>query len=71
MKPFKNLESRIPSDTYWKIQLVCLKVQVHSSLEPPLEYNKDQMLWQIKICYDLFNKLGSFYRNVMQFQNEF
>ena len=44
MKPFKNLESRIPFDTYWKIQLVCLQVQVRSSLEPPLEYNKDQML---------------------------
>ena len=26
------------SDTYWRVQLVCMKVQAHSSLEPPLEY---------------------------------
>ena len=24
-------------------QLVCMKVQAHCSLEPPLEYNQDQM----------------------------
>ena len=43
MKPSNNLENTTPSDTYWRIQLVCKKVQAPSSLEPPLEYNQDQM----------------------------
>ena len=29
--------------THWKVELVCMKVQAHSSSEPPLEYNQDQM----------------------------
>ena len=41
MKPSNNLEWS--SDIYWRVQLVCKKVQAHSSLEPPLEYNQDQM----------------------------
>ena len=40
MKPSNNLENKAPSDTYWRFQLVCKKVQ---ALEPPLEYNPDQM----------------------------
>ena len=35
----QNLENKIHSDTYLRIQLVCTKVQVHSSLEQLLEYN--------------------------------
>ena len=27
--------------TYWKVYLICMKVQVHSSSEPPLEYHQD------------------------------
>ena len=27
---------------HWRFQLVCMKVQAHSSLEPPLEYNQGQ-----------------------------
>ena len=42
MKPSNNLEHKTISDTYLRVQLVCMKVQVHSSLEPPLEYNEDQ-----------------------------
>ena len=42
MKPFNNLENKTPSDTYWKVQLVCKKIQGHSFLEPPPEYNHDQ-----------------------------
>ena len=38
MKPSNNLENKTPSDTYWRVQLVCKKVQAHSCLEPPLEY---------------------------------
>ena len=43
MRPSNNLENKITWDTYWTIQLVCMKVQAHSSLEPPLEFNQDQM----------------------------
>ena len=41
MKPSSNLENKTPLDTYWNVQLVYKKVQAHSSLEPPLEYNQD------------------------------
>ena len=41
MKPSTNLKNKTPSDTYWRVQLVCKKGQAHSSLEPPLEYNQD------------------------------
>ena len=44
MKPPNNLENKTLSDTYERVQLVYKEVQVHSSLEPPLEYNWDQML---------------------------
>ena len=65
MRPSNNLENKTLSDTYWKVQLVCMKLQAHSYLEPPLEYN--QGLWYIKVYHELFNHLGS-YRNTMQFQ---
>ena len=42
MSIFNNLENKTPSDTYGRFQLVCMNVQPHSSLEPPLEYNQDQ-----------------------------
>ena len=66
MRPSSNLE-KISSDTYWRVQLVCMKIQVHSSSEPTLEYNQDQIPLIIKVSYDLFNQLRS-YRNVMKFQ---
>ena len=44
MRPSNNLENKILSDTYWIVQLVCMNVQDHSSLESQLEYNQDQML---------------------------
>ena len=43
MKPSTNLENKTPSDTYCRVQLVCKEVQAHSSLEPLLEYNQNQM----------------------------
>ena len=48
---------------------MCKKLLGHSSLEPPLEYNQDQMtrFWQIKVHCDRFDHLGS-HRNIMQFQ---
>ena len=55
MKPSNNLENKTPYDKYWRVQLVWKKFQAHSSLEPPLEYNQDQMsltnqgsLWPIQ-----------------------
>ena len=44
IRPSNNLENKSPSDTYSRIQLVCMKVQVHTSLKPPLRYNQNQML---------------------------
>ena len=41
MRPSDNLKNKTLSDTYRRVQLVCMKVQAHSSLEPPLEYNQD------------------------------
>ena len=67
MRPSNNLEKKIPSDTYWKVQLVRMKVQAYSSSEPPLEYNQEQTPWRIKVGYGLFNQLGS-YRNIIQLQ---
>ena len=43
MRPSNNLENKTPSDTYWRVQLVWMKVQAHNFLEPPLEHNQDQM----------------------------
>ena len=43
MKPSDNMKNKIPSDTYWRVELVCTKVRSRSSLEPPLQYNHDQM----------------------------
>ena len=68
MRPSSNPENKTLSDTYWKVQLVCTKVQALHSLEPPLEYNQDQTPWWIKVCYDCFNHLAS-YRDIMQFQS--
>ena len=55
-------KTRLIQTTYWRIQLVYTKVQVHSSLGPPMECNQDQTR-HIKVCYELFNNLGS-YRNI-------
>ena len=30
-----------------------MTIQARSSLEPPLDYNQDQRLWEIKVHYDL------------------
>ena len=43
MRTSNNLENKTTSDTYRRVQLVRMKDQAHSSLEPPLEYNQDQM----------------------------
>ena len=38
MKPSNNMENKTPSGTYWRVQLLCKKVQTHSSLESLMEY---------------------------------
>ena len=43
MRPSNDLENKIISDTYWKVQLVCMKVQTHSVSQSPMEYNENQM----------------------------
>ena len=43
MKPSNILENKTPLDTHGRVELVCKKVQAHSSLELSLEYNQDQM----------------------------
>ena len=45
---FQQSGKQILSDIYWRVQLVCVKVQSHSSLEPPLGYNQDQMLLTVQ-----------------------
>ena len=69
MRTSNNLENKTLPDMYWKLQLVCMKVQAKSSLEPQMGYNQDQIkyLWWINVHYDLFDHLGN-YRNIMQFQ---
>ena len=67
MRTSKNLENNIPSDTYWRVQLVFIKVQTYSSSRPPLEYNQDLMSSANKVGYGLFSQSG-IYINIMQFQ---
>ena len=43
MRPSNNLENKAPSDRYWRVQLLCVEVQANNALEPPLEYNQDQI----------------------------
>ena len=64
MKLSKNLEMNIFLNIYWNVQVLFAKVQAHSSLESPFEYNRDQMLWRINVDYDFYNQRRS-YRNIM------
>ena len=49
MRLSNNLENKTRSDMYWRVELVCMKVQAQTSLEPPLEYNQDQMPLMIQV----------------------
>ena len=40
MRPYNNLEDKIPSDIYWRVPLVCMQVHVHSFLEPLAIFNQ-------------------------------
>ena len=60
MRPSNYLENTSLSAMYKRFQLVCMKVQVHSSLEPPLKHNEDQAhlmnqgsLWPFKPSWEL------------------
>ena len=67
MRPFDSLENKMPSDTYRRIRLVCVKVHADIFSEPPQKYNQDQMLLTNQGGYYLLNQLDS-YMNVMEFQ---
>ena len=41
MRPSNNLKNNTPSDTYWRVELVFMKVQNHSSSQPWLECGQD------------------------------
>ena len=63
---FQQSSKQDSSDTYWIVQLVCKKVQAHSSLEPLLEYNQKQTpltnygsLWSFQPYWE--------YRNICSF----
>ena len=43
MRLSNSLENKTHWDTCWRVELLCKKVQVPSSCEPPLEYNQDQI----------------------------
>ena len=58
MKSSNNQENRTPLDFYWKVQLVCKKVQTDNSVEPPSECNQDKMFLTNQVRYDLFNHFG-------------
>ena len=66
MRPSNNLQNKTLSDTYWRVQLALMKVQAHSSLELPLEYNQDQTSLMNQGSLWHFNHLGS-YGNIVQF----
>ena len=59
MRPSNNLENKIQPDTYCRVQVVQIKVQVNSSLEPPLEHNQNQMPLTNQVSDDLFKEFGS------------
>ena len=58
MKSSNHLENKTSSDTYGRVQLVCKKVQDHSSLKPPLEYNQDQVPLKIKVFMTFLTIIG-------------
>ena len=63
VRPSNNLENKIPSDAYWRNQLACMKVQVHSPLEPLLKYIQDQTL--LPNQGHIFKELSSYKNNIL------
>ena len=48
VETFQQPGNRIPSDIYWEVQLICIKVPTDSSSEPPLEHNNYQTSTRIQ-----------------------
>ena len=65
MKLSNNLESKTLSCTYWRVQLVCMKVQTYSWTTTGIQSGSD-VFDKCVIYYPLFKYLGS-YRNIIQF----
>ena len=47
MRPFNNVDNKVPSGTYCRVKLEFMKYQPLNSSETPLEYNQDQMLSRV------------------------
>ena len=62
---FSSLNNKIPLDTYWWVQPVCMKIQAPTFPEPPRNTIRTRRLWKIKVGYDL-NPLLS-YTNIIHF----
>ena len=60
MRPSNNLKNKTLSGTYWRVQLVSMKVQAHRFLEQPRKYDQDQT--------PLMNQGSGSYGNIRQFQ---
>ena len=54
MRPSRSLESNIPSDTFWRLHLVCKKIHAYTSSKSLQEYNQKQTSLTITVRYDLF-----------------
>ena len=44
MKSSNNLENKTPLDSYWRVQLICKKVQAHSFLGLPDAFEKSRFI---------------------------
>ena len=67
MRSSNNLETKIPSDTYWRVQQVFMKDQGHTYVNHNWNTIRTKHLWRVKLGYDILNQLGS-YRNIVRFQ---
>ena len=63
MRPSNDLENNTPWDTYWRVQLVCMKDQAHGSLERPLKsgfVSAKKMLMFLKQDWNKKKRLKAF-----------
>ena len=60
MRPSNNLETKIPSDTYRRVQQVYMKDHAHTSVEPRLKYNQQQTPLTSQGLLDILNELESY-----------
>ena len=62
-----SLGEKIPSNIYWRVQLVCVKVQDHTFSKPAQEYN--QHLMPLTVLGSVWaSELSSELHEIMKFQ---